>query len=63
MCGTKKSDYIHEPPFFENFSLEIGQIDEIRDARPLGIYGDSVTTDHISPAGRSRRFACREILN
>src|SRR6202043_2327390 len=47
----EKSDYIHEPPFFENFSLEIGQIDEIRDARPLGIFGDSVTTDHISPAG------------
>src|SRR5580704_7061143 len=47
----EKSDYIHEPPFFENFSLEIGQIDEIRGARPLGIFGDSVTTDHISPAG------------
>jgi aconitate hydratase len=47
----EQSDYIHEPPFFENFSLEIGQIDEIRGARPLGIFGDSVTTDHISPAG------------
>jgi aconitate hydratase len=47
----EKSDYIHEPPFFENFSLEIGQIDEIRGARALGIFGDSVTTDHISPAG------------
>jgi aconitate hydratase len=47
----EKSDYIQEPPFFENFSMEISRIDEIRDARPLGIFGDSVTTDHISPAG------------
>jgi len=47
----EKSDYIHEPPFFENFSMEPRHIEEIRGARPLGIFGDSVTTDHISPAG------------
>ncbi len=47
----EKSDYIQKPPFFENFSMEVGTIEEIRDARPLGIFGDSVTTDHISPAG------------
>jgi aconitate hydratase len=47
----EKSDYIHEPPFFENFSMEPGHIKEIREARALGIFGDSVTTDHISPAG------------
>jgi aconitate hydratase len=47
----EKSDYIHEPPFFQNFSMEPGHIEEIRDARALGIFGDSVTTDHISPAG------------
>lgn len=46
-----KSDYIHEPPFFENFAMEPGKIEEIRRARALGIFGDSVTTDHISPAG------------
>src|SRR5436190_362359 len=46
-----KSDYIHQPPFFEDFSMEVGKIEEVRDARPLGIFGDSVTTDHISPAG------------
>src|ERR1700730_15191041 len=46
-----KSDYIHEPPFFQNFSMEPGNIEEIRGARALGIFGDSVTTDHISPAG------------
>jgi aconitate hydratase len=47
----EKSDYIHQPPFFQNFSMEPGRIEEIRGARPLGIFGDSVTTDHISPAG------------
>ncbi|MGE5213321.1 MAG: aconitate hydratase [Nitrospirota bacterium] len=47
----EKSDYIHDPPFFENFSMEPGHIAEIRNARALGIFGDTVTTDHISPAG------------
>jgi aconitate hydratase len=47
----ERSDYIHQPPFFQNFSMEPGRIEEIRGARPLGIFGDSVTTDHISPAG------------
>src|SRR5436309_13624337 len=47
----EKSDYNHEPPFFKNFSMEAGHIGEIRRARALGIFGDSVTTDHISPAG------------
>ncbi len=47
----EKSDYIHEPPFFKDFSMEPGHITEIRGTRPLGIFGDSVTTDHISPAG------------
>jgi aconitate hydratase len=47
----EKSDYIQDPPFFENFSMEPGHIAEIRSARALGIFGDTVTTDHISPAG------------
>jgi aconitate hydratase len=47
----EESDYIHEPPFFQNFSMASGGIEEIRGARALGIFGDSVTTDHISPAG------------
>src|SRR5947208_13331703 len=47
----EKSDYIHEPPFFKDFSMEVGKINNIVNARPLGIFGDSVTTDHISPAG------------
>ena len=45
------SDYIHEPPFFKDFSMDVGKIDNIVGARALGIFGDSVTTDHISPAG------------
>jgi aconitate hydratase len=47
----EKSDYIHDPPLFANFSMEPGHIAEIRSARALGIFGDTVTTDHISPAG------------
>jgi aconitate hydratase len=47
----EKSDYIHEPPFFTDFSMETGKIDNIIGARALGIFGDTVTTDHISPAG------------
>jgi aconitate hydratase len=50
-----RSTYIQEPPFFENFSLQPGRIAEIKGARPLGIFGDSVTTDHISPAGSIKK--------
>ena len=46
-----KSTYIQEPPFFENFGMSAGTISDIKGARPMGIFGDSVTTDHISPAG------------
>jgi len=45
------STYIAEPPFFEDFSMQAGATPEIRGARALAIFGDSVTTDHISPAG------------
>ena len=45
------STYIQEPPFFEDFSLEPGNITPIEGACVLGLFGDSVTTDHISPAG------------
>jgi aconitate hydratase len=46
-----KSTYIAEPPFFKDFSMTPGSIGDIVAARVLGIFGDSVTTDHISPAG------------
>ncbi|WP_148715579.1 aconitate hydratase AcnA [Chitinolyticbacter meiyuanensis] len=45
------STYIAQPPFFEAFSHELGTIPQIQAARALLILGDSVTTDHISPAG------------
>lgn len=47
----RSSTYIQEPPFFENFSMEGGKFSDIKGARALAIFGDSVTTDHISPAG------------
>ena len=50
-----ESTYIQEPPFFENFSMEPGHISEILGARAMGIFGDSVTTDHISPAGAIKK--------
>jgi aconitate hydratase len=50
-----KSTYIQEPPFFENFSLQPGSIKPITGARALAIFGDSVTTDHISPAGSIKK--------
>jgi len=46
-----ESTYIQEPPYFEDFGMTPGRIAEIRGSRPLAIFGDSVTTDHISPAG------------
>ncbi|MCL6435279.1 MAG: aconitate hydratase [Leptolyngbyaceae cyanobacterium HOT.MB2.61] len=45
------STYIQEPPYFEDFGMEPGTASDIRGARALALFGDSVTTDHISPAG------------
>jgi aconitate hydratase len=47
----RPSTYIAEPPFFDNLALAPGGLADIRAARALAIFGDSVTTDHISPAG------------
>jgi aconitate hydratase len=46
-----KSTYIAEPPFFETFGMQPGSVGNVTGARALGVFGDSVTTDHISPAG------------
>lgn len=46
-----KSTYIQNPPFFENLGNGLSDIQDIRNARVLALLGDSVTTDHISPAG------------
>ncbi len=51
----RKSTYIQEPPFFTDFGMRPGTIGEIHGARALGIFGDSVTTDHISPAGAIKK--------
>jgi len=45
------STYVQHPPFFENLAREPGGLADITGARPLALLGDSVTTDHISPAG------------
>src|SRR5262249_32715059 len=46
-----KSTYVRRPPFFENLPKEPAPLQDIRAARVLALLGDSVTTDHISPAG------------
>ena len=51
----RQSTYIQEPPFFDTFTPTPRDIEEIIDAKPLGIFGDSVTTDHISPAGAIKK--------
>ena len=48
---NERSTYVQHPPFFEGFAREPAPISDVVDARILGIFGDSVTTDHISPAG------------
>ena len=45
------STYIKNPPYFEGMTMDVGGIEDIRGARVLGLFGDSITTDHISPAG------------
>src|SRR5690625_3956139 len=46
-----ESTYIQNPPFFENLSKEAGTVKPLENLRTIGLFGDSVTTDHISPAG------------
>jgi aconitate hydratase len=45
------STYIHHPPYFQTLTLNTSSVEDIKGARLLGLFGDSVTTDHISPAG------------
>jgi len=45
------STYVQNPPYFENMSKDIGAVSDIKAARCLAVLGDSITTDHISPAG------------
>ena len=50
-----KSTYVQEPPFFVDMPKKPGAITSIRQARALAVVGDSVTTDHISPAGNIKK--------
>ena len=45
------STYIKNPPYFEGMTMELGGVEDVHGARVLGLFGDSITTDHISPAG------------
>ncbi|MBG6073643.1 MULTISPECIES: aconitate hydratase AcnA [unclassified Polaromonas] len=45
------STYIKNPPYFDGMQMRVGRIEDIHGARLLGLFGDSITTDHISPAG------------
>ena len=47
----ENSTYIHHPPYFQTLSLDVSDVKDIKGARVLGMFGDSITTDHISPAG------------
>ena len=49
------STYVQHPPYFQSMAKEPGEIAEITGARPLLILGDSITTDHISPAGSFKK--------
>ncbi|HEX7927421.1 MAG TPA: aconitate hydratase AcnA, partial [bacterium] len=46
-----KSTYIHHPPYFEGLTLKPSPVGDLKGLRTLGVFGDSITTDHISPAG------------
>jgi aconitate hydratase len=47
----ESSTYVKNPPYFDGMTMAVGSIADIHGARVMGIFGDSITTDHISPAG------------
>jgi len=49
------STYVQNPPYFEGMTMDVKPLASIHGARVLGLLGDSITTDHISPAGNIRR--------
>jgi aconitate hydratase len=50
----ERSTYVRHPPYFDGFSMTPVKVCDVKNARILGIFGDSITTDHISPAGGIR---------
>ncbi|MGH8617100.1 MAG: aconitate hydratase AcnA [Burkholderiales bacterium] len=51
---NEQSTYVRHPPYFDGFGMQPGKVSDVKDARVLGIFGDAITTDHISPAGGIR---------
>ena len=49
------STYIKNPPYFDGMTMQVGRIEDVHGARVLGLFGDSITTDHISPAGSIKK--------
>ncbi|WP_312710690.1 aconitate hydratase AcnA, partial [Stenotrophomonas sp.] len=49
------STYIKNPPYFEGMTMQVGHIEDVHGARVMGLFGDSITTDHISPAGNIKK--------
>ncbi|GAB3351276.1 aconitate hydratase AcnA [Lysobacter tyrosinilyticus] len=49
------STYIKNPPYFDGMTMQVGSIADVHGARVMGIFGDSITTDHISPAGNIKK--------
>ncbi|MNM74982.1 Aconitate hydratase [compost metagenome] len=49
------STYIKNPPYFDGMTMQVGTIDDVHGARVMGLFGDSITTDHISPAGNIKK--------
>lgn len=49
------STYIKNPPYFEGMTMQVGHVDDVHGARIMGLFGDSITTDHISPAGNIKK--------
>lgn len=56
------STYIRHPPFFDEIDQPPRSIENIEQARILAVLGDSVTTDHISPAGNIKRIVQRDVI-
>ncbi|MGI9405576.1 MAG: aconitate hydratase, partial [Hyphomicrobiaceae bacterium] len=48
---SSASTYVQNPPYFEGMEMEPGEVTDVEDARIIGLFKDSITTDHISPAG------------
>ena len=51
----ESSTYIKNPPYFDGMTMDVGSIDDVHGARVMGLFGDSITTDHISPAGNIKK--------